>query len=311
MWTTCSLGRHSTYLAVCIAVMSSLATCTMPLSTRCLEAETGCEAPDFTLEAANAPAVAFHDLRGHAVLLNFWASWCGPCRSEMPDLQAIHETYRHQGLFVLGVNQEESASAVSDLARQMGLSFPLLIDADGAVGRAYKVTALPTSIFVDADGVIQKIHVGMMTKASIESILAANLSIRVAASVSSSPIPTARDSRITASLPLEVPQSKFLIRCTIDTIQVRPDSVELSITITRLGSDPLYWYDDRGNLDPIFLRQVDGQTFKAIDVSGVFAQNSYLQPGQSYRGTILFCKPHESSVFFHYPDMQPVSLVLE
>jgi cytochrome c biogenesis protein CcmG/thiol:disulfide interchange protein DsbE len=128
-------------------------------------------APDFTLSTLDGSSVRLSDLRGKPVLINFWASWCGPCRQEMPHLQAIYETHADQGLVVLGVDQLESPSAVAGFVEELGLTFPIPLDGDGKVAADYQARGLPTSFFVDASGVIRDAFTGPMTTGLIESKL--------------------------------------------------------------------------------------------------------------------------------------------
>jgi cytochrome c biogenesis protein CcmG/thiol:disulfide interchange protein DsbE len=128
-------------------------------------------APDFTLTALDGATVRLSDLRGKPVLINFWASWCGPCRAEMPHLQAVFEAHADDGLVVLGVNQLESPPAVARFVEEFGLTFPIPLDNEGNVSATYQARALPTSFFVDADGVIRDAFTGPMTGGLIESKL--------------------------------------------------------------------------------------------------------------------------------------------
>jgi len=122
----------------------------------------GFSAPDFELLTASGETVRLQQLRGQVVLLNLWASWCPPCKAEMPAIQAVHQAYQQQGLVVLAVNstfQDDRRSAL-DFAGQNGLSFPILFDEQGAVTRLYQVRALPTTFFIDRQGVIRYTDVG-------------------------------------------------------------------------------------------------------------------------------------------------------
>ncbi len=119
-------------------------------------------APDFTLPDSNGKPVSLSDLRGQPVLLNIWASWCSPCRAEMPAMQHVYETYRSQGFTILAVNaayQDKIPSAM-DFANELGLTFPILFDQKGEISRLYQVEALPTSFFIDAQGIIREVVVG-------------------------------------------------------------------------------------------------------------------------------------------------------
>ncbi len=132
---------------------------------------TGFLAPDFALTTLDGSTVRLSELRGNPVLINFWASWCGPCRSEMPHVQAAHENHSRHGLIVLGVNQRESPPAVARFVEEFNLTFAIPLDSDGAVSRSYQARALPTSFFVDGDGVIRGTFTGPMSAGHIESLL--------------------------------------------------------------------------------------------------------------------------------------------
>ena len=117
-------------------------------------------APDFSLATLDGGAENLRDYRGRTVILNFWASWCGPCRAEMPDLQAVYGELRGNNLVVLGVNQGEPREQVAAFAREFGLSFPILLDSNQEVGAKYGVRAYPTTFIIDSQGVIRDVVVG-------------------------------------------------------------------------------------------------------------------------------------------------------
>lgn len=133
----------------------------------------GFAAPDFALETLDGQTVTLSDLQGQAVLVNFWASWCLPCREEMPAIQQVYEQYHDQGFVVLAVNLQEQDAQVAAFADQLGLTFPILMDRDGSVFDRYQVSALPSTFFVDQAGVIQDVAVGgPLSRAFIESQVA-------------------------------------------------------------------------------------------------------------------------------------------
>jgi peroxiredoxin len=135
--------------------------------------QTGFAAPDFTLESIDGQTVRLSDLRGQAVLINFWATWCPPCRAEMPAIQQAYDRYRDQGFTVLAVNLQESDAQVRAFADQFSLTFPILMDRSGSVSAQYRVRALPSTFFVDRAGVIRNVTVGgPMAHAFIESQVA-------------------------------------------------------------------------------------------------------------------------------------------
>lgn len=115
-------------------------------------------APDFILEAPDSgDLIRLSDLRGTPVLLNFWASWCVPCRTEMPDLQAAHDV---EDVVVLAVNSQESDAVVSRFMEEFALTFPAVIDRDGSVREHYGVIGLPATFFIDADGILRARNFG-------------------------------------------------------------------------------------------------------------------------------------------------------
>jgi cytochrome c biogenesis protein CcmG, thiol:disulfide interchange protein DsbE len=124
-------------------------------------------APDFTLADLSDTPVRLSDLRGQVVLVNLWATWCPPCRAEMPMIQAAYEQYRAQGFTVLAVNLREDPRVVAAYMEQGGLTFPALLDRDGAVSNAYQSQVLPSSFFIDRAGVVRAVYRGPMARSVI------------------------------------------------------------------------------------------------------------------------------------------------
>ncbi len=122
----------------------------------------GFPAPDFTLATAAGDEFTLSELRGRPVLINLWASWCGPCRTEMPAIERVYRAYRDEGLVVLAVNvtHQDSQQAALAFAAEYGLTFPILLDLDGQVARAYQMRALPSTYFVDPSGRISEVVIG-------------------------------------------------------------------------------------------------------------------------------------------------------
>ncbi|MGD8554988.1 MAG: redoxin domain-containing protein [Anaerolineales bacterium] len=131
----------------------------------------GALAPDFSLINTRGQPIRLHDLRGQYVLINFWATWCGPCRIEMPALQSRHQRFGNMGLVVLGVNFDEAEGAVRAYGEELGLSFPLLLDPGARIQQLYRVRGYPTSFFVDWEGIIRIHHIGVMTEAQLDGYL--------------------------------------------------------------------------------------------------------------------------------------------
>ncbi len=132
----------------------------------------GFYAPDFTLKTASGESIHLADLRGKPVLLNLWASWCPPCKAEMPAIQKVYQAYQSQGLQVLAVNAtyQDTLSNAESFARSEGLTFPILYDLDGGVSHQYQLQALPTTFFITPQGKIQAVVVaGPMSEALIRA----------------------------------------------------------------------------------------------------------------------------------------------
>lgn len=125
-------------------------------------AHQGFSAPDFSLTSLEEETIRLADLRGQAVILNFWASWCSPCRTEMPALERAYQQYQSQKIIVLAVNatQQDDLERVRAFVADLKLTFPILLDELGETMRLYRVTALPTTFFIDAEGVIQEVIIG-------------------------------------------------------------------------------------------------------------------------------------------------------
>ncbi|MFC1870548.1 peroxiredoxin family protein [Chloroflexota bacterium] len=129
-------------------------------------------APDFQLQSLAGHTVSLSGQRGQPVLLNFWASWCGPCVSEMPFLQEIYEQWSGRGLVLLGINIGESSDKAEQFMQSHELSFPVLLDIKTEVARKYNISGIPTTYFIDQNGVIQEVIIGAFSsKAKIEQSL--------------------------------------------------------------------------------------------------------------------------------------------
>ncbi|HEY7377501.1 MAG TPA: TlpA disulfide reductase family protein [Steroidobacteraceae bacterium] len=117
-------------------------------------------APNFTLDSIAGKQVALNQLRGQVVMINFWATWCGPCRQEMPLLEQMYRKYRPMGFTLLGVNVEPDSSGAANWLKETPVSFPILFDRENQVSKLYNVSGMPSSVFIDRKGNIRSLHRG-------------------------------------------------------------------------------------------------------------------------------------------------------
>lgn len=115
-------------------------------------------APDFTLKSNTGKNIRLSELRGQVVMLNFWASWCGPCKQEMPLLDALYKRYSPAGFTLLGINAEEDLSEAKALLAKDPVAFPVLFDTDSKMSETYGVDAMPSSVLIDCNGNMRHLH---------------------------------------------------------------------------------------------------------------------------------------------------------
>ncbi len=128
----------------------------------------GDPAPDFVFLTEDGKEYRLSDFRGRPVVLNFWATWCPPCRAEMPALDRAYKERKKDGLLILAINEQEDRRAVSEFRQAMGVSLPMLLDTRGVVGRTYLVRGLPTSFFIKPDGTVAIRWTGMLKPDDLE-----------------------------------------------------------------------------------------------------------------------------------------------
>lgn len=140
--------------------------------------QTGFSAPDFTLQTPTGESYNLSELRGQAVLVNLWATWCPPCRAEMPAIEKMYQEYKDQGFIVLAINMtyQDDPFAVVPFTKEYGLTFPILLEETGDVAYAYQLRSLPSSYFIDRAGIIQEVVIGgpmseALLRTRIEGIL--------------------------------------------------------------------------------------------------------------------------------------------
>ena len=120
----------------------------------------GALAPDFTLRTLDGPNLRLQEQRGRVVLVNFWATWCGPCRQEIPHLSKLYDKDRASGFVLLGVNVDDDTKNAVELAAKLGLKFPVSLDNDKKVSRLYDLSAMPSTVLIDREGKVRFVHRG-------------------------------------------------------------------------------------------------------------------------------------------------------
>ncbi|MEO5843512.1 MAG: TlpA disulfide reductase family protein [Caldimonas sp.] len=119
-------------------------------------------APDFTLHAMGGPNLRLKEQRGRVVMVNFWATWCGPCRQEMPQLNRLYEKYKSSGFVLLGVNVDDDVAKATEVARKLGVTFPVLLDTEKTVSKLYDLSTMPSTVLIDRDGKVRYVHRGYL-----------------------------------------------------------------------------------------------------------------------------------------------------
>ncbi|WP_050182236.1 redoxin domain-containing protein [Domibacillus robiginosus] len=130
----------------------------------------GEKAPDFTVKTMEGKEVKLSDYEGKKVFLNFWATWCPPCKAEMPHMQSFYDG-EPENVEILAVNIEESSTTVSEFAEEYGLTFPILMDEDGTITETYQVYTIPTTYVLNEEGIVHQKIVGPMDKSMMINLL--------------------------------------------------------------------------------------------------------------------------------------------
>ncbi|BAD40718.1 redoxin domain-containing protein [Symbiobacterium thermophilum] len=130
--------------------------------------QVGSPAPDFEIPALDGGSVRLSDLRGQPVIINFWATWCPPCRKEMPDFQEVYDRYKGDGLQFYAINVGESRVTVRDFMARIGVDLPVLIDAGEEAQSAYNILPIPATFFIDREGIVRAVYQYQMSRAQIE-----------------------------------------------------------------------------------------------------------------------------------------------
>ncbi len=154
------MGSRSSFAQSARAVRVTAVVVAALLSTLAGAAGPAPAAPAFSLPARGGKTVTLDSLKGKVVMLNFWASWCGPCREEMPLLDAMYKKYGKQGFELLGVNVEAETADAEKMLKGTPVSFPILFDTENKVSQLYNVNAMPSSVFIGRNGTVRHLHRG-------------------------------------------------------------------------------------------------------------------------------------------------------
>jgi len=150
-------SKRRSLLGAALALSTGSAVCTVGTARAAVASGS---APDFTLRTTDGSNMRLQEQRGRVVMVNFWATWCGPCKQEMPHLNRLYEKYRSSGFMLLGVNVDEDARNATSTAAKLGVTFPVLLDAEKRVSRLYDLTTMPSTVIIDRDGRVRHLHRG-------------------------------------------------------------------------------------------------------------------------------------------------------
>lgn len=131
----------------------------------------GAPALDFSLPALSGATVQLHDMAGQVVIVNLWATWCPPCKAEMPAIDAYYQAHQAEGLTVLAVNSQDAPTTVQAFINAQGFHFPVLLDQHNVVSDLYQVQGLPTTVVIDRDGIIRHIQVGAISAQQLDAVV--------------------------------------------------------------------------------------------------------------------------------------------
>lgn len=131
----------------------------------------GDQAPSFEAVALTGDTINLSDYEGQVVMLNFWATWCPPCRAEMPAIQSAYSERHDEGFMVLAINASESAETIAPFVQMIGMEFPVLMDLSGRLQRQFAIQSYPTSIFIDGTGQVYAQHSGMLNETQLQDYI--------------------------------------------------------------------------------------------------------------------------------------------
>jgi peroxiredoxin len=165
------MKRRRKTIGVLLILVVLVAGCSGPGSAVPQGITVGNRARDFRVDSLDGKKVSLGDYRGSVVLLNFWATWCAPCRAEIPDLEAAYQAHKDNDFVVLGINVQESPQDVGPFVSALNMTYPILMDPEGKVWQQYRGLGLPMSLLVDEEGVIQVRHMGILTADQLQDYL--------------------------------------------------------------------------------------------------------------------------------------------
>lgn len=145
-------GLRTVFLSLALSVFAATGLAASDL--------TGQAAPDFVLKSSSGENLRLSEYRGDVVMINFWATWCGPCRQEMPLLDDLYARYGRVGFSLLGVNIDDDARRAMQMIDELGVNFPVLFDDTKEVSKLYRVEAMPVTVLVDRTGTVRHVHHG-------------------------------------------------------------------------------------------------------------------------------------------------------
>ena len=154
------MTRHPVRTLALALICSAGAALLVPAASAAPSIAPGAPAPGFQLPSSGSGPLALSDLKGQVVLINFWASWCGPCRQEMPVLEQLYRKYKPAGFTLLGVNVEPKSGDALGFLKSTPVSFPILFDTTSKVSTLYEVTGMPSTVILDRKGNVRYVHHG-------------------------------------------------------------------------------------------------------------------------------------------------------
>jgi cytochrome c biogenesis protein CcmG/thiol:disulfide interchange protein DsbE len=166
-----TVSKGNILIGVVLVSILALSACSRSESGQAGGITEGVKAREFSLQTLDGDQVSLRDYDGSVVLVNFWATWCEPCRNEIPDLESAYQEHRDEGFVVLGVDVQEPADTVENFVTDMGITYPILLDTDGQVLKEYRLGGLPMSLILDRGGMIKARCLGSLSADQLQTYL--------------------------------------------------------------------------------------------------------------------------------------------